>query len=148
MNAAGQILADVMIGRSFRVMRLTPASPCGAGCIRIAQLQMTGKFVQDPANPGSCIEGGPAHNRVTAKVTVTGERGGRLSGVRVRGRFLDDYWTNRAVSGTTNLQGVVQFTNIGPCGVGAVAFLVDGAVKGSRTFDRTTGIVTNFVIPR
>jgi hypothetical protein len=148
MNSAGQILATVMIGRSFRLMRLLPATPCGANCIRVSQIQMTGTFVQDPSNPGRCTDGGPAHNLVAATVTVTDERCARLAGVRVSGRFLDDYWTNNPVSGTTRTQGVVRFTHKGPCGVGAVAFLVDRATLNSRTFDRTTGVVTNFVIPQ
>ena len=148
MNSAGEILADVMIGRSFRLMRLVPASPCGANCIRVSEVRMTGRFVEDPANPGRCTAGGPEHNEVKARITVTDENGVRLGGVRVRGRFLDDYWTNDPVSGTTNAQGIVRFTHIGPCGVGAVAFLVDRATLNSRSFDRTRGIVTNFVIPQ
>jgi hypothetical protein len=52
------------------------------------------------------------------------------------------------VSGTTNSAGIVTFENKGPCGVGAVAFLVDAAKLPPRVFDRTTGIVTASVIPR
>jgi hypothetical protein len=148
MNSAGRILATVMIGRSYRLMRLVPASPCAADCIRVSQVQMVGEFVEDPSNPGSCTPGGSAHNRVQVRVTVTDEFGARLASVRVRGRFLDDYWTNDPVSGTTNAQGIVRFIHEGPCGVGAVAFLVDSAVLNARKFDRTRGVVTNFVIPQ
>jgi hypothetical protein len=137
-----------MIGGSFRLMRLVPASPCGANCIRVSQVQMTGRFVQDPAHPGQCAPGGPAHNLVEARITVADESGTRLAGVRVVGRFLDDYWTNAPVSGITDAQGMVRFTHKGLCGVGAVAFLVDHAMLNARQFDRTTGVVTNFVIPQ
>ena len=148
-NRAGTILAHVMIGNSPRVMRLVPVTPCSGNCIRVSQLAMTGTFVDDPSDPGRCVPGGPAHNLVTARLTVTDEAGVRLGGVRVSGRFLDDYWTDRSVAGTTNAQGVVQFTFQGPCGVGAVAFLVDRATTASgRRFDRTTGILTRFVIPQ
>jgi hypothetical protein len=147
-NRTGKILAHVMIGRSPRVMRLVPVTPCAGNCIVVSQLVMTGTFVDDPSNPGRCTMGGPAHNLVTARLTVTNEAGVRLAGVRVNGRFLDDYWTNRPVSGTTNTQGIVQFTVELPCGVGAVAFLVDKASVSGRRFDRTTGILTRFVIPQ
>jgi probable HAF family extracellular repeat protein len=147
-NASGQILTTVMIGRSQRLMKLVPATPCGANCIKVSQLVMRGQFVQDPNDPGSCAPNGNAFNRVKASLRVTSENGTLLSGVVVSGRFLDDYWTNRPVTGTTNAQGMVTFTNVGPCGVGAVAFLVDRATKAPRAFDRTTGIVTNWVIPQ
>jgi hypothetical protein len=148
MNGVGQILAQVMVGRDVRLMRLTPATPCGASCIRIGALQMRGKFVEDPDDPGSCTPDGEAYNLTRVKVIVTNETGAKLGGVLVGGRFLDDYWTNAPVSGTTNSRGVVSFENVGPCGVGAVAFLVDSAAKGARVFDRTVGVLTNWVIPQ
>ena len=52
------------------------------------------------------------------------------------------------VSGTTSAQGWVQFRGTGFCGVGAIAFFVDKVVSGSRTFDRTTGVLTNYKIPQ
>ena len=88
------------------------------------------------------------YNLARAKLTITNENGAPIGGVVVSGRFLDDYWTNKPVSGSTDSQGLVSFINKGPCGVGAVAFLVDKATKGSQVLDRTTGIVTNFVIPQ
>jgi probable HAF family extracellular repeat protein len=148
MNAAGQILARVMIGRSHRLMRLVPASACTGNCIKINKLAMTGKFVQDPNDPGSCTQGGNAYNLTKAKLTVTDQNGTRLAGVLVNGRFLDEYWTNKPVSRTTDALGVVSFTHKGFCGVGTVSFLVDKAAKGARVFDRTTGVVTNSVIPQ
>jgi hypothetical protein len=147
MNAAGQILTQVMIGRSQRLMRLTPTTPCGANCLVVSSLVMTGQFVQDPAFPGSCFQGGSMFNRSTATVTVTSEAGAPLAGVQVRGRFLDDYWTDHQVVGTTNASGMVSWTDTGPCGVGAIAFLVDQATLSSRTLDRTRGTLTAWVIP-
>ncbi len=148
MNFSGQILTRVMIGNSMRLMRLTPATPCVSDCTIASGILMRGTFVQDPNDPGSCSPGGEAYNEVRAKVDVTDEAGEPLAGVKVQGRFLDDYWTNKAVSGTTNAAGRVTFGNKGPCGVGAVAFLVDKASLPTRVFDRTTGIVTRFVIPQ
>lgn len=148
MNNAGQILTQVMIGRSQRLMKLTPASACGFNCIKVSRLLMRGKFVQDPNDPGQCYPGGNMYNLTQAQLTVTNETGVKLGGVVVSGRFLDDYWTNKPLSGTTDSLGVVKFTHKGLCGVGAIAFLVDKAIRGSRVFDRTTGIVTNWVIPQ
>jgi hypothetical protein len=148
MNNSGQILTRMMIGRSERLVRLVPATPCGSNCIRSSSIQMQGKFVQDPKFPGQCFAGGTMFNRVQAKVTVMNEAGVKLAGVKVNARFLDDYWTNKPVSGTSDATGVVKFSNDGPCGVGAVAILVEQATLGTRTFDRTTGLVANFVIPK
>jgi hypothetical protein len=148
MNSAGQILARVMIGQSFRLMRMTPANFCAADCIRASKLSMRGKFVQDPNDPGSCAPGGDAYNLSRANLTIADETGAKLGGVVVSGRFLDDYWTDKPVSGTTNSQGLVSFSNKGHCGVGAVAFLVEKATKGSQVLDRTAGMVSNFVIPK
>ena len=147
-NNSGQILASVLIGRDDRLVRLMPATRCAANCIRVSQLTMTGKFVQDPANPGRCVAGGPAFNRVTARVVVTDENAVRLAGARINGRFMDEYWTNAPVTGTTNSNGVVQFSRTGPCGVGAVTFLVERATLNARIFDRTVGVLTRFVIPQ
>jgi hypothetical protein len=147
MNESGQILAQVMVGRDDRLMRLVPAAGCDANCIRVAALQMRGDFVEDPSDPGSCSPDLDAYNRAQVKLTVTSETGAGLGGVVVSGRFLDEYWTDDPVTGTTNSRGIVTFSTRGPCGVGAVAFLVDSATGGSRTFDRTVGVVTGWVIP-
>jgi hypothetical protein len=149
MNSSGQILTRVMIGNSMRLMRLKPATPCVSNCTIVSEVLMKGKFVQDPNDPGSCAPDLGAYNLVRAKVGVTDEAGAPLAGVKLQGRFLDDYWTDKAVSGTTNADGRVTFVSKGPCGVGAVAFLVDHArLQTTRVFDRTTGIVTRFVIPQ
>jgi hypothetical protein len=80
-------------------------------------------------------------------VTVTDEAGQPLADVQVAGHFLDDYWLDRRVTGKTNDRGRVRFVHDGPACVGAVAFLVDRAAAPGRTFDRTTGILTDWVIP-
>lgn len=147
MNASGQILTQAMIGRSQRLMKMTPVTACGANCLVSSALTMTGQFVQDPRFPGSCFQGGTMYNLSSATVTITSETGAPLGGVLVRGRFLDDYWTNRPVTGSTNAVGVVSWTHKGLCGVGAIAFLVDGATLAGRSFDRARGILTNYVIP-
>lgn len=147
MNNGGQILARVMIGRSQRLVKLSPAVSCGSNCLVVSSVAMTGQFVQDPAFPGSCFQGGKMYNVTTATVTVTSETGAPLGNVQVSGRFLDDYWTDRPVSGVTNPSGIVTWTYKGPCGVGAIAFLVERATLGTRSFDRTRGVVANSVIP-
>jgi hypothetical protein len=148
MNNAGQILTKVMIGRSQRLMRLTPAQACTTGCIQVRKLLIKAKFVQDPLDPGHCYQNGRAYNRAGVNLKVTNEAGVRLAGVLVQGRFLDDYWTNAPVSGTTNSRGIVSFKYRGLCGVGAIAFLVDSATKSGLAFDRTVGIVTGWAIPQ
>lgn len=147
MNASGQILTQAMIGRSQRLTKMTPVTACGANCLVSSSLAMTGQFVQDPKFPGSCFQGGTMYNLSSATVTITSETGAPLANVLVSGRFLDDYWTNNAVTGTTNAAGVVSWSYKGPCGVGAIAFLVEKAVLGSRSFDRTRGTLASYVIP-
>jgi len=147
MNAARQILSRALIGRSERVVKLTPVVRCGSNCLIVGSIVMTGRFVQDPAFPGSCIQGGKMYNLTTVTATVTSETGAPLANVLVNGRFLDDYWTNNAVSAMTNAAGLASWTYQGPCGVGAIAFQVDNAALGTRRLDRTRGRLTNFVIP-
>lgn len=147
-NASGQILAQVMVGRAVRLMRLSPATPCTASCIRVATLLVRARFIEDPQDPGHCTPDGNAFNKTSVRLTITSETGARLKGVLISGRFLDDYWTNHAVTGTTTARGTVSFAFTGPCGVGAVAFLVDAATKGTRTFDRTMGEVAGWAIPQ
>ncbi len=147
MSASGQILTQVYIGQSRRLMKLTPVTACAANCVVSSGLVMTGKFVQDPAFPQSCFEGGKMYNLTTATATLTSETGAPLANVQVNGRFMDDYATNKPVTGTTNAAGVVTWTYKGLCGVGAIAFLVENATLGTRRFDRTRGVLTNWVIP-
>jgi hypothetical protein len=146
-NAAGQILAQVMIGRSQRLVKLAPVTACTSDCLVSRSLTIASQFVQDRALPGSCVQGGTMYNLSTVSVTFASETGAPLANVLVSGRFLDDYWTNRQVTGTTDASGVVSFSHKGPCGVGAVAFLVENAALGTRTFDRTRGTLSGSAIP-
>ena len=143
-NGVGEILAQVMIGRSTRLVRLVPATECTDGCVRASSIEMSGAMIGRPR--GQCTES--AFNRVTATISVTDESGTPLRGVSVRGRFLDDYWTDAPFAGATNRLGRVKFVHTGPACVGAVAFLVDDAASPGRSLDRTTGQLTSYVIPR
>ena len=139
MNSSGQILSQMMIGRSRRLVRLVPSAPCTTNCIRVTNIQMVGK------GPAYCNQGS---NQVKATLTVTDEAGVPLPSVRITGHFFDDYWLDHVVSARTNASGQITFTHKGPACVGAIAFLVTNAtIKPGRTFDRTTGILTNYVIP-
>jgi len=138
MNASGKILAEMIIGMSRRLVRLVPGEPCATNCTRVPALEMTG------TGPEFCDQG-QAH--AAARVTVSDEAGSPLSGARVIGHFLDQYWLDQVVAGQTNAQGQVMFRHDGPACVGAIAFLVTDAAKGSRAFDRTIGTLTNYVIP-
>jgi hypothetical protein len=145
MNVHAAIVAQVIIGREQRLVRLVPASPCTTRCIRVVSTRLRAKFVQDPQDPGHCTPN--AYDVIAVKVAVTSENGVRLRGVRIDGRFLDEYWTDKPVSATTNAQGVASFVNRGPPCVGAVSFLVENATKGTRLFDRTTGVLTADAVP-
>jgi probable HAF family extracellular repeat protein len=140
LNASGEILARMIIGQSGqRLVRLVPGEPCVTSCIRVGGIQMKGK------GPAYCDQG---NVQVKAKVTVTDEAGNRLSGVTVTGHFFDDYWLDETVVAQTNTNGQAFFTHIGPPCIGAIAFLVTDATSvPARTLDRTTGILTNYVIP-
>ena len=140
LNAGGEILARMIIGQSGqRLVRLVPDEPCTANCIRVAAIQMKG------SGPAFCDQG---NDQVRARVIVTNEAGARLSGVTITGHFFDDYWLDKTVVVTTNAQGQAIFSHAGPACVGAIALLVTDATSvPARTLDRTTGILTNYVIP-
>ena len=140
MNASGQILARMIIGQSGqRLVKLVPGQPCTSNCIQVTNVQMQGK------GPAFCDQGSA---QAKAKLTVKSEAGVPLSGVRVTGHFFDDYWLDETVVGRTNSNGQVTFKHVGPPCVGAIAFLVTNAgARPARTFDRTQGILTNYVIP-
>ncbi len=146
-NSEGQILAQMFIGNSPRLVRLTPADPCLASCLRVSTIQFGARFVQDPRFPGQCFQGGRMYNAAKANVTVTNEAGVKQSGAVVTARFLDDYWTNAVVTGTTNSKGAVTFSFKGLCGTGAIGFVVDSVVKGVSSFDRTIGTLVASAIP-
>ena len=148
MNSSGDILAQMAIGASYRLVKLTPVTACTSNCTRVSRLTIRSRFVQDPTRPGSCIEGGTAYNSTTVNITVTSETGAVVRNATVYGRFLDSYYTNTEVSGRTNARGQLTLANTGNCGVGTVAFLVDDVVSGTRTLDRTTGTLAASVVPR
>jgi hypothetical protein len=143
-NASGQILAQVMIGFSPRLVRLAAAQPCGARCIDVASIQIGGKMFSRP--PGMCTA--EAFNIVRAVLTVTDEAGKALPGATVTGRFLDQYYLDQPVTGTTGPNGLVRFTHKGPACVGAISILVDNVARTGRVLDFTTGELTDSVIPQ
>jgi hypothetical protein len=130
----------MIIGQSGqRLVKLVPAQPCTSNCIQVTSIQMKGR------SPAFCDQGSA---KAQAKLTVKNEAGVPLAGVRITGHFFDDYWLDETVGGTTNSRGQVQFNHVGPPCVGAIAFLVtDATTTPARTFDRTTGVLTNYVIP-
>lgn len=137
-NSSGVIVANAGLGRSStRLVKLVPVSPCAASCVRVVALEMTARSVS------SCR----STNVVTAELSVTDESGAPLSGVTLKGRFLDDYYLNAKISGVSSSEGKVRFVHRGPACVGAIAFFVDAAKASGRTFDRTLGQLTNFIIP-
>jgi hypothetical protein len=143
-NASGRILAQVMIGRSQRMVRLVAAQPCTTGCSRVASIQMTARMIGFPR--GQCTP--TASNSVTATLTVTDEAGKALSGATVNGRFLDDYYLDEPVTDTTGRNGTVKLTHKGPACVGATAIFVDDVTKAGRVLDVATGELTDSVIPQ
>ena len=150
MNRRGEILAEVMLGRSARLVRLAPAWECWSRCLRVDELGIVADFVPDPEDETQdhCAPDLSAHNEAFVVLTVTTPNGVPREGVLVSGRFLDDYWTNEPVSGTTDANGVVSFSYTGLCGVGAIEFLVDGATRGQASLDKTTGILSVWAIPQ
>ena len=140
MNASGQILARMIIGQSGqRLVKLVPGQPCTSNCIQVTNIQMKGR------GPAFCDQGSA---EAQVKMIVKNEAGVPLSGVRITGHFFDDYWLDETVVGQTNSNGQVRFKHVGPPCVGAIAFLVTNAeARPARTFDRTTGILTKYVIP-
>jgi hypothetical protein len=148
-NARGQILAEMIIGRSQRLVRLVPGQPCTSHCIQVTNIQMTGR------GPDRCDQGSV---EVMATLTIKDELGIPLSDVLVTGHFFDEYWLDKTVIGKTNPNGQVTFRHVGPPCVGAIAFLVTDARSREafaagrqqpfqRTFDRTTGILASDIIP-
>lgn len=139
MNENGQILAKMIIGRSARLVKLVPGQNCTTNCTRVVGLQMMGQ------GPGFCDQG---NDQVKAKLTVKDEIGTLLPNVRITGHFLDDYWLDEKVVIQTNASGQLVVNHVGPACVGAIAFLVTNAeTQTGRAFDRTKGVLTNYVIP-
>ncbi|OGL15093.1 MAG: hypothetical protein A3F92_01440 [Candidatus Rokubacteria bacterium RIFCSPLOWO2_12_FULL_71_22] len=142
-NGTGQILAQVIIGRAQRLARLVAAEACASGCIRVASIEMIGKMIGRP--PGQCTD--TASNLVVATLSATDDAGSALPGAALTGRFLDDYYLNEPVTGTTSRAGTVRFVHKGPACVGAIAILVEDVTAAGSVLDRTTGQLTNSVVP-
>ena len=140
LNAGGEILARMIIGQSGqRLVRLVPGEPCTADCIKVTAIVMRGN------GPAFCDQG---NIQVRARVMVTNEAGVKLPGVALTGHFFDDYWLDETVVATTNAQGQAILSHVGPACVGAIALLItDATTVPARTLDRTTGILTSYVIP-
>ncbi len=139
-NANGEILARIMIGRAARLVRLAPAAPCTTNCVKVPNIVMRGR------GPGFCNQG---QNEVRTRLIVSDAGGTRVPGARVSARYFDDYWLDKSVVGQTDALGRVSFIHRGPPCVGAIAFLVtDVTIPGVPTnLDRTTGMLANFIIP-
>ncbi len=137
LNNKGHILASAGIGKAARGVRLFPVEPCSKACIRVASLQMVAKPVS------TCR----MTNDVTSTLTITDETGKRLPGVTLKGRFMDEYWMDKHVSGVSNANGVVKLNHKGRGCVGAVSFFVDSAKSTGRTLDLSQGILTKWIIP-
>lgn len=142
----GQVLAQVVIGRSLRLTRLVPVPPCTGNCLRVSALTISGRMISAPGQPGQCVPG--ASNDVTARLTVTTAGGQPVRGATIRGRFLDDYYLDAPVTLKTSRTGQASTRHQGPACVGAIAFLVDGVDKAGSTLDRSAGRLTAYVIPQ
>jgi hypothetical protein len=140
-NESGQILAQVLIGRSPRLVRLIPTAHCQDNCIHVAGIAMTGKMIGN-----NCTE--DAFDRVRSTISVVDENGTAVANARVSGRFLDDYYLDEAVSGRTDANGDVTFKHKGLACVGAIAFLVEKVNKKGSTLDFTIGELADYVIPQ
>ena len=142
----GQYLAQLSgIGRAARLVRLVPADTCSSQCLRVPTLAITGRFIDDPAAPGSCTS--RAKNKVRTTVSVVDENGVPVPLARVRARYLDDYDLNQSLSGRTNASGQVVFKHSGPACRGAIALLVESVTRAGSRFDRTQGQLSASVIP-
>jgi hypothetical protein len=145
-NNGQDFVADLMIGLSPRVVILSPAEPCVSDCLMARTIKMNATFVDEPGNPGQCTD--LASSEIKIRVTVVDETGDAVQGAQVKGRFLDEYWTDLAVTGTTNNKGEAQWIRTLPPCVGTTAFVVDDVVLAGRTFDRTRGTLVASMIPQ
>lgn len=142
----GDIVARVTIGRAPRLVRLVEAEPCVHNCIRVSNLRLKARFVDDPDDPGRCV--GNARTEASAHVRVTDENGTPLQGVGVTGHFLTVYRLDDVRTRTTNANGDIRFKYSGaPC-TGAMTFVVSRAAKLGYTFDRTEGKLQDWMLPQ
>jgi hypothetical protein len=142
----GSIVASTFIGRSPRLTRLVPVAPCTGRCLRVNALNVTGRMISERGKPGECTP--KASNRASAALSVVDEQGVAVSGATISGRFLDDDYLDTVVTVRTNLQGRATAQHQGPACVGAIAFFVDRVVKTGLAFDRSSGVLTGYVIPQ
>ena len=142
----GSFLASVLIGRSMRLVKLVPVQPCVGSCMRVASLELNGRMIPAPGQPGQCVPG--ASNQVRVRLVVSTPTGQPVRGATIRGRFLDDEHADVAVTLTTNVLGRASAGYAGPACVGAVAFLVDGVERPGLELDRTVGSLASYVVPR
>lgn len=147
MNRRGEILAEVLLGRSKRLVVLKPEAPCPAPCMQVDDLIMDARFVPDPSAPGSCSPSLEAHDEVLVTLQVSDPFGFPIPGAEVTGIFLDDYWTNAPMTATTDVAGQASFTYRGLCGVGAMEFLVDRVEYPGLVLDPTAGQLSIWQIP-
>ena len=103
MTETGEILAEVMIGNSPRLVRLTEGQACTSNCVRVSQLSLGARFIDDPDDPGQCTA--DAASRALVRMRVTDEHGVPLGGVSVTGHFFDDYTLDDVHTGTTDPRG-------------------------------------------
>lgn len=139
-DAKGRILVS-WLGAALAV----PITPCTGACIRVSDLAITGRFIQDPKHPGSCTP--KARNQVDTVVTVTDSAGLPQAGATVQGRYFDDYDLNQVVSGRTGADGKVTLSHTGPACVGTISLLVESAKRAGSRLDRSTGRLYTNVIP-
>lgn len=145
-NDNGLLISKVFIGRSDRLMRLIDP-PVGNGIpIQSDSIQMSGRFIPEPFNPGQCTD--KASNLVNAIVTVTNASGQPIRNATVRGRFLDDYYLDEPVIGTTNRRGTVTFTHRGEACVGAIAIFIDDITANGVSLDTTVGELADSIVPK
>lgn len=144
-DGQGRHVVAVTLGTVSRMARAVEAAPCTGACLRVSPLLISGKFINDPAAPGSCTD--KARQKVQTVATVTDAAGNPQAAVTVKGRYLDSYGLNQAVSGKTNTQGKVTLSHSGPACRGTVTLLVEAATKKQWRFDRTVGSLNASVIP-
>ena len=144
-NEHGEVAALAVIGNARRLVRLAPIEACTGDCLRVSQLSLRGRFIEDPNDPGHCTP--QARNKVRARLTVVDALGEPRAGVKVIARFLDEYELNEPVTGRTDATGRVELRHEGPACVGAVTLFVDSLRAEGARLDRSQGQLAAWVIP-
>ncbi|MDZ7813895.1 MAG: hypothetical protein U5L74_12675 [Ideonella sp.] len=144
-DAQGRHVVAITLGTVARMARAVEAGPCSGACLRVGPLSISGTFISDPADPGSCTR--KARQKVQTVATLTDAAGKPQAAVTVKGRYLDSYGLNQTVTGKTNTQGKVTLSHSGPACRGTITLLVESATKKQWRFDRTVGSLNASVIP-